>query len=303
MKKLLVIGGSGLVGSTLIKYGVRNFNTYSTYNTNKISSSNSEEFYVNLLEDRSAIINLIEKIKPNVVVHTAAHSSVDLCETDHKLADTLHVEVTKDIASICKKIESKLLYLSTDWVFEGHKDKKYTEKDLPNPVNHYGRTKLQAEEIILNSCSNNVILRTAVIYGWHVKSRFTNWILSYLMQEKNVDPFTDQYGTPTLVDDLSQAIIKIIEKDVSGLYHAAGNTCLNRYEFALELAENFNLKKSLIKPVTELEKKQDAPRPSSTCLDSQKLEKLLDFNFCNIQDGVKFLYESYKNNPSLLSIS
>ena len=301
MKKLLVIGGSGLVGSTLIKYAYPNFKIFSTYGENKILSENCEWFNIHLLKKRDAIIDLINKIKPDAIIHTAAHASVDLCETDNKIADELHVEVTKDIAEISKNIEAKLLYLSTDWVFEGQLNKKYIESDLPNPVNYYGKTKLQSEKIILDASTRNVILRTAVIYGWHKKSRFTNWILTYLFDKKTVDPFSDQYATPTLVDDLAQAVIKIIERDVCGLYHATGKTCLNRFEFALKLAEKFNLEKSLINPVTKLEKKQDAPRPVSTCLDSRKLEALLGFDFKNIENGINFLYESYKKDPSLLN--
>jgi len=296
-----VIGGSGLVGSSLIKASPTTFKIYSTYSENKISLMNSEWFYIDLLKERSTIINLIDKIKPDVIIHTAAHSSVDLCETNPELADALHIEISKDIANISKKIDAKLLYLSTDWVFDGKINKRYSEKDMPNPVNHYGVTKLKAEKIILESSSKNVILRTAVIYGWHKRSRFTNWILTYLINKKIVDPFTDQYGTPTLVDDLVQVIIRIIEKDVSGLYHAAGKTCLNRFEFAIKLAEIFHLDKSLIKPVTKIEKKQNAPRPNRTCLDSSKLEEIIEFDFCDIDSGIKILYENYKKNPSIIS--
>jgi len=139
-----------------------------------------------------------------------------------------------------------------------------------------------------------VILRSAVIYGWHKKSRFTNWILESLKNEKIVDPHIDQYNSPTLVDDLAIAILNIIEKNISGLYHAAGKSCINRYEFAIKLAEIFNLKKNLIKSVTSKEKKQGAPRPISTCLDSSKLEKLIDRNFCDITSGVKFIFNQSK---------
>ena len=300
MKKLLIIGGSGLVGNTLIKYGVDEFEIFATYDKNELSDNNIKTFKIDLFENSNIVIELITKINPDVVVHLAAHSSVDLCETNPKLAEKLHIEVTKDIAEICIKINSKLIYLSTDWVFEGELGKKYNENDIPNPINYYGVTKLAAEKIILNSSPNNTVLRTAVIYGYHKSSRFTNWILPYLSQNKIVDPYTDQYGTPTLVDDLAKAILKIIQSDVKGLYHACGKTCLNRYEFALILADVFGFDKSLIKPVTKYEKKQNAPRPISTCLDSYKLEHLLSFNFSDVESGVRFIHSKYKNNNSIL---
>jgi len=296
--KLLIIGGSGLVGSTLLQYASPNYNIHFTYNTNKITFDNISSTQISLLGNQKIITDLIKEVQPDIVVNTAAHSSVDLCETDHSIADKLHVDITQDITQVCKDIDSKLVYISTDAVFQGELHKKYTELDQPNPINYYGKTKLQAEQITLNASSKNVVLRTAVIYGWHKKSRFTNWIIQTLKENHIVDPFIDQYNTPTLVDDLAKSLLSIFEKNISGMFHATGKSCLNRYEFALVLASTFGLDKKLIKSVTSKEKKQDAPRPTSTCLDSRKLEKLIDFNFSDIQSGVSFIFNKSKLNSS-----
>ena len=296
--KLLIIGGSGLVGSTLLQYASPNYSIHFTYNTNKITFDNINSTQINLLGNQKMIIDLIKEIQPDIVVNTAAHSSVDLCETDHSIADKLHVDITQDITQVCKDIDSKLVYISTDAVFQGELNKKYTELDQPNPINYYGKTKLQAEQITLNASPKNVVLRTAVIYGWHEKSRFTNWIIQTLKENHVVDPFTDQYNTPTLVDDLVKSLLNIFEKNISGIFHATGKSCLNRYEFALVLANTFGFDTKLIKPATSKEKKQDAPRPISTCLDSTKLEKLIDFNFSDIQSGVSFIFNKSKLNSS-----
>jgi dTDP-4-dehydrorhamnose reductase len=293
--KLLIIGGSGLLGSTLTEYALSDYEIHVTYNKNPTQNTNIKSTEVELLDDRIKIVDLIKSFRPDVVVHTAAHPSVDVCETNHKIADALHVDITQDITNICTKINSKLIYISTDAVFEGQLNKKYTEEDKPNPVNYYGKTKLEAEKIILNT-PNNVILRTAVVYGWNKRSRFTNWILETLKEKKYVDPFSDQYNTPTLVDDLAKSILKIIRLKISGLYHATGKTCINRYEFALELADKFGYDKNLIKPVTSLQKKQDAPRPISTCLDSSKLEQLINHQFCDTKSGISFIYEQSKHS-------
>jgi len=286
------------VGSTLLQYASPNYSIHFTYNTNKITFDNINSTQINLLGNQKMIIDLIKEIQPDIVVNTAAHSSVDLCETDHSIADKLHVDITQDITQVCKDIDSKLVYISTDAVFQGELHKKYTELDQPNPINYYGKTKLQAEQITLNASSKNVVLRTAVIYGWHKKSRFTNWIIQTLKENHMVDPFIDQYNTPTLVDDLAKSLLSIFEKNISGMFHATGKSCLNRYEFALVLASTFGLDKKLIKSVTSKEKKQDAPRPTSTCLDSRKLEKLIDFNFSDIQSGVSFIFNKSKLNSS-----
>jgi dTDP-4-dehydrorhamnose reductase len=292
MQKILIIGGSGLVGSTLVKYMKKDFDIHITYNKNPVDFQNIYSTKIDLMKNSTEILNLIKKWKPEIVIHTVAHSSVDLCETDHNVADYLHVKITKDISIICKKINSKLIYFSTDAVFPGELGKKYTEKDIPDPINYYGKTKLRSEQVIMQNHDNYTILRTAVIYGTHTRSRFTDWIKSKLENNEMVDPHVDQFNTPTLVDDLAKVVIKIIQKDVRGLYHATGKTCINRYEFAIQIAKKFGYDIELIKPVTASEKIQKAPRATSTCLDSSKLEKILEFNFLDISHGIKFIYHN-----------
>ena len=293
--KLLVLGGSGLVGSSFINTSKTDYDIIFSYNTNKIKIPNTQSFQIDLF-DNDKIKKIIENYNPDIVLHTIAHSSVDLCETDHNVADRLHVDATNQIANTCASVNSKLIFLSTDAVFEGQLNKKYSETDIPNPINYYGKTKLEAEKIVLNASPNNVVLRTSVIYGWHEKSRFTNWILDYLKHGKSVDPFSDQFNTPTLIDDLVKVILKIIDKNISGLYHATGKTCLNRYQFAILLAKRFSYDVSLVHSVTKLEKKQNAPRPISTCLDSIKLENTLNFSFSDISAGIDSIFNKSKIN-------
>lgn len=289
-RKMLIIGGSGLVGSTLAQYAMHDYDLHVTINKNNVTLTRGRITKIDLLEDRLAIINLIKTSNPDIVVNTAAHSSVDLCETNPGLANLLHIDVTRDIVTACHDISSKLIHFSTDAVFDGKLNRKYTEEDNPNPINHYGKTRLAAESVVLEASNHNAILRTSVIYGWHERSRFTNWIIQSLRDKKMVDPFVDQYNTPTLVDDLVKSILKIMELNVSGLYHAVGKTCLSRYEFALRLADKFGLDRNLIRPVTSSEKKQDAPRPFKSCLDAQKLEKKLGYDFCDIDTGIDYIF-------------
>ncbi len=294
--KLLVLGGSGLVGSAFIDFAKNDYDIFFSYNKNEIKIPNTKSFKINLLNDNNKIETIIKNYNPDIVLHTVAHSNLDLCETDHYITDKLHIDLTQKIANVCVSINSKLIFLSTDAVFEGQLNKRYSEEDITNPINYYGKTKLQAEKIVLDASLNNTVLRTSVIYGWHKKSRFTNWILDYLKDGKQVDPFSDQINTPTLVDDLIKVILKIMDNNISGLYHAAGKTCLNRYEFAILLAKKFSYNLTLIHPVTKIEKKQDAPRPISTCLDSSKLENILNFSFSDISSGIDFIFEKSKIN-------
>ena len=124
----------------------------------------------------------------------------------------------------------------------------------------------------------------------------TNWIIESLSNGTLVDPHVDQYNTPTLVDDLAKSIILTIEKEISGLFHSTGKTCVNRYEFSKLLAKKFSLDETLIHPVTKFEKKQYAPRPISTCLNSTKLENLINFSFSDISSGIDFIFNKSKTN-------
>ncbi len=292
--RILIFGGSGFVGSSFIDYSRDIFDISYTYNTNMINFDKTIANKINLFTDNKKILSIIDDLNPDVIINTVAYPSVDFCEINRELANELHVNVTKTIVDGATKNNSKLIFLSTDAVFEGELNKKYSENDIPNPLNYYGITKLNAEKIVLSQ-PNNVVLRTAVVYGWHKKSRFTNWILDYLKQNKKVDPFIDQFNTPTLVDDLVKSMIKIIENNISGLFHATGKTCLNRYEFALKLANSFGYDQKFVLPVTSKEKKQDAPRPISTCLDSSKLENTLNFHFSDIDDGISFILDKSRS--------
>ena len=293
-QKMLIIGGTSLVGSTLIEYASKNYQIYVTEHDTPFSNPKIQSIKIDLLKERKKIIEYIEKIKPAYVIHTVAFPNVDFCETHNELADLLHVDVTRDIVKVCKEIDSKLVYFSTDAVFDGTKNDKYSEHDNTNPLSYYGKTKLAAEKIIINDNDKNTILRTTVIYGWHKRSRFTNWVIDNLQNNNTVSAFTDQYNTPTLVDDLSKMILEILERDLSGIYHASGKTCLNRYDFALKLAEKFGLDQKLVVPTLSAQNLQLAPRPKNGCLDSTKLEKLAEIEFSDIDSGISYMHSKSK---------
>jgi len=288
-KKLLIIGGASLVGSTIIDYAPNDYEIFATENITPINNPKISSLKLDLLTNKKQILDYIEKIKPSAVIHTVAFPNVDFCESNHELTDLLHVKITEDISEICSKVNSKLIYFSTDAIFDGKKSGKYLESDTPNPLSYYGKTKLEAEKIILKN-SNNSILRTTVIYGWHTRSRFTNWVLNNLKNKKIVNAFTDQHNTPTLVDDLARSVFKIIENDLCGLFHTSGKSCLNRFEFAQKLAVTFGLDENLIQPTKSSEISQVAPRPKNGCLDSTQFEEKSDMIFNGIDSGISHIF-------------
>ena len=299
MKSLLIIGGSGLVGTSLIQIASNSMNVNFTFNNHPYETDKAKGFFINLLNNDGSISNLIKSISPDIVVNTAAYQSVDYCEEEPDMANFLHVESTKEICSACSEASSKLIHFSSNFVFDGEKG-FYNEDDLPNPISHYGKTRLEAEKIVLKNSAKNVVLRTTVIYGWHKNSKFTNFVLERLKNNLNIDAFTDQYGNPTLADDLAQCILKIISSDAVGLFHAVGKSCINRYEFAQFLAEKFGYNIDLISPILSSEKKQIALRPVNGCLDTSKIENELGFHFCDIQTGISNVFEQYLKNDKKL---
>ena len=293
MKSILIIGGSGLVGSSLVKLASDNMKVFFTFCNSPVQIANTKSFFIDLLDgEESSICDLIKSLSPDIVVNTVALQSVDDCELNHKIADRLHVESTKEIAAACLESSSKLIHFSSNFVFDGKKG-CYREDDLCNPISYYGKTRLEAEKIVLDSSLNNVILRTTVIYGWHKNSKFTNFVLQRLKNGTKIEAYTDQYGNPTLADDLAKCIIKIISKDTNGLFHAVGSTCVNRYEFALDIANTFGFDRNLIVPVTSDQKSQTALRPQNGCLDTSKIKNEIGFEFCDITTGISHLHDQF----------
>jgi dTDP-4-dehydrorhamnose reductase len=285
--KVLIIGENSLIGSTLSNYAKNTFDLYHTYYN--ITTKNKNSIQIDIVKETQKILDYIKKIKPDLVIHTVAYANVDFCEKNNADANFLHVTVTEKIAQTCNSIGSKILYFSTDAVFDGKQNEKYVESSIPNPLSYYGKTKLSAENFLMDISKNNVVFRTTVIYGPYSRSRFTNWVFDNLKQNKIVPAFTDQFNTPTLVDDLCKVILNILNFDLSGIFHAAGKTCLSRYDFALKLARKFDFNEDLIIPTPSSTVNQIAPRPKNGCLNSTKLEKKLNFEFSSIDSGLNFM--------------
>jgi len=297
--KLLVIGGSGLLGYKVAKMASNEHETFLTYNYRSIQVEGCTALKLDKC-DREAVFELLEKIKPDVVIDTAALHNVDYCETHPEEAWKVNVEGTRNVAEACKKVGAKIIFVSTDYVFDGTKG-YYTEEDTPNPLSYYAKTKLEAEKTIQSLDVNYIIARPSVIYGWNpnevsgLKSssgksvNFVVWALQKLEKGEEIKAVTDQYSSPTLADNLAEALLVMASSEKQGIYHTAGKDCVNRYEFTLKIAEVFGLDKSLIKPVTSEIFKQIAKRPKKCCLDVSKAEKDFGIRFLTVEEGLKLM--------------
>ena len=287
--KLLVLGGSGLIGNALLKNSKNEFDILTTFYKNHISIKNVRSFQYSFPNDLNNLRELLEKEKPDVLVNTMGYSNIDFCELNKSDTEMLHVEVTEKICKLCENIGTKQIFLSSDYVFDGEKG-NYSEDDVPNPVNYYGLSKLKAEQLILKNPINTVI-RTSVIYDWDYRARFFNSVIKNLQNNQEVNATTDVYNSVTFLDNLVESIFKVITLNQNGIFHVVDSTCVNRFEFAEMIAKIFRLDKNLIKTISvQDEPKNIAKRPKNACLNNSKAKKELGLNFNTIEEGVSRVF-------------
>jgi len=266
--KLLVTGASGLLGQKVAQLALeKSHEVYSIYKEHKATIGTPIKLD---LTNHEKLHEKILKLKPDAIIHTAAYTDVDGCETNRDLAWKTNAEATKNIAIASTKAHSHLIYVSTDYVFDGEKG-LYREEDRPNPINYYGYTKLKGEQIVKEHVKEWCIARPSVIYGWGPKHKqnFATWLINQLKQGKDAKILTDQHVSPTLNTNLAEMLIEIAEKKITGTIHTAGAARASRYEFALKLAEVYNLNMDLIKPakMNEMSWKEKKPKDSSLNID------------------------------------
>ena len=287
--KLLVLGGSGLIGNALLKNSKNEFDILTTFYKNPISIKNVRSFQYSFPNDLNNLRELLEKEKPDVLVNTMGYSNIDFCELNKNDTEMLHVGVTEKICKLCENIGTKQIFLSSDYVFDGENG-NYSEDDVPNPVNYYGLSKLKAEQLILKNPINTVI-RTSVIYDWDYRARFFNSVIKNLQNNQEVNATTDVYNSVTFLDNLVESIFKVITLNQNGIFHVVDSACVNRFEFAEMIAKIFRLDKNLIKTVSvQDEPKNIAKRPKNACLNNSKAKKELGLNFNTIEEGVSRVF-------------
>jgi dTDP-4-dehydrorhamnose reductase len=289
MEKILIIGASGLLGNKVYELAKQNYIVYGTYLTHPIKDKNMFRLDVT---KKSDILKLFEKIKPDLVIDTHSITNVDYCETHKDEAWFVNVDGTRNVAEACRIYSAKMIFISTDYVFDGKK-LEYCEKDKPNPLNYYGKTKAIAEKVLDLLDVNHITIRSAVLYGKGGlgKKPFPIWVIENLRAGKEIRVVVDQFNNPTFVDDLAKILLELWKKDVNGLFHAVGKKCINRYEFAIKTAEVFGLNKKLIRPITTPELNQIAIRPRKLNLLTKKLERVMGRKLIGVEEALKILRE------------
>ncbi len=242
------------------------------------------------VSNRELVSEAFSRVKPDVVVHAASVTDVDKCELNKELAWKVNVEGTKNIVQAAKTVSSFLIYISTDYVFNGQKG-NYKESEKPDPINYYGLTKLEAEELVKTE-GEYFVARPSVIYGSTPaagKVNFALWLIETLSKDERVRIVTDQWNTPTLNSNLAEMTLEVVERRLTGTYHLCGATRLSRFDFAQQIAETFGLDKNLIDPVLSSKFTWPAKRPTDSSLDTLKAKQTLQNKPLSIGEALKRL--------------
>ena len=267
--KLLITGASGLLGSRLVRAARdAGHDVRATYHSERTEADDAEQLDI---INEASVNRTLSSNPPDAVIHTASLTDVDFCERNPEAARLVNGIATRFIANACRKLSAFLVYVSTDYVFDGQRG-QYNEQDETCPINVYGSSKLLGEKeasAILESLS---IVRTSVVYGWGRPHRpnFGTWLYQNLSEGRDINVVTDQIASPTLNTSLARMLLEVAERKLNGTIHLAGATSLNRYDFAVKLASAFRLNEKLLKPIASTTLTWVAKRPRDSSLDVRK---------------------------------
>jgi len=303
-EKLFVLGIGGLTGSKLSEIARKDFEIFGSYNFRDprlpfVKSFNFDITNTNKIEE------ILEKIKPDILINTTGINNVDYCEKHREEVWKINVLAVKEICKLTKKIGIKFVQLSSDSVFDGNKQSPYLETDNPNPINYYGKTKLESENIVLEN-ADNVVVRASVLYGYLIRNlaelessskksiNFGQWLINKLIAKEKVRIITDEQSSPIISDDFARSILHIIKHNAKGVFHSAPKLKITRYDFSVKIAKSLELPFELIEPISNKELGRDVNTGTNKCLNSEKLSKNLNYKFLTLGESLDLLKTQFR---------
>jgi dTDP-4-dehydrorhamnose reductase len=294
--KFLVTGSAGLVGRQVIRDLLKSYaDVYSCYHNSKPEDGIATPLD---LANQDSIIKTVESIKPDIIIHLAAMTNVDQCETEKELAQKLNAKSTAILSEQAKKFDAFLVYISTDYIFDGKTGMK-KETDKTDPVDYYGQSKLEGEHAVQEIATRWCIARTSTPYGLHPKKKsFPLFIAENLQAKIPLDIVTDQYTSPTYVPNLSRMLVEISSRKLEGIFHLAGATRISRYDMAEMVADKLSLDKKLLRPANMSSMRWTAKRPQDSSLDVSKASSSLKEKPMYIQQGLDLFIKERNQKPN-----
>ncbi|GAB3651903.1 dTDP-4-dehydrorhamnose reductase [Echinicola sediminis] len=292
---LLITGANGLLGQKLVKRLLEK-DTFHIVATGRGKCRLPDTWkgfsYASMdITDERDVLSVFKQYSPDIVIHGAAMTNVDQCETEKEHCYQQNVAAVQHIVAACEQKGAYLLHVSTDFIFDGENG-PYTEEAKPNPVNYYGETKLQAENTLFSSKLKWGIARTVLVYGLShdmSRSNIVLWVKNALEQGKELQLVDDQLRTPTLAEDLAEGCILMAEKQAEGIFNISGEELLTPYDMAIQTAEFFKLDKTKINKSDSTSFTQPAKRPLKTGFIIQKAKEQLNYHPKSFMDGIAIL--------------
>jgi dTDP-4-dehydrorhamnose reductase len=280
---LLVVGAKGMLGRDLV--GVLR----SSFPDDEVVGWDIEE--IDIQEEESVF--KIEKLRPNIIIHVAAYTDVDGCERDEEKAFAVNAEGTKYVALAASRCRAKLIYLSTDYIFDGNKREPYVESDLPHPLNVYGRSKWQGEQYAQELVKNGLIIRTQWLYGRYGKN-FVASILQQAREKKVLSVVNDQIGSPTYTVDLAKAISVLIQFNAQGVFHVANSDRCTWFTFGQAILNLAGMNEVKVISISSEALDRPAVRPSYSVFNCQKLKEKTGLTLRPWSEALKDYFAAYR---------
>lgn len=279
--KILITGCNGMLGTDLCKVlQAAGFEVYGfDLKASKDKCLECKNFLKIDITDESATIDAIKKIKPDVIIHAAAMTDVDGCETDPDRANLINVTGTKNVSLGAKSAGAVIFFISTDYVFDGEKKEPYLEYDPTNPISVYGKTKLLGEQLVKEIVPNYSIIRTSWLYGRCGKN-FVDTIRKKALYDKKLKVVIDQYGSPTYTMDLAGAISNLLEElskgneKIRGIFHITNSDNCSWCKFAEKILDYSFINDVEITPITSNELTRAAKRPKMSILENSRFREI-----------------------------
>lgn len=295
--KILITGSNGLLGQKLVKLVLdkgTDILVATARGANRLPYAEDDYTFDQLdITDQNEVMSVISKHQPDVVIHTAAMTNVDQCETEKEDCWKQNVDAVEYLVEACEANNAFLLHLSTDFIFDGENG-PYDEQAEANPISYYGESKLAAETLLNASKVKFAIARTVLVYGIaHDMSR-TNivlWVKKSLEDSKEIKVVDDQLRSPTLAEDLAAGCYLIAEKRAAGIFNISGKDLLTPYEMALKTAKFFNLSTATMERADASTFTQTAKRPPKTGLLIDKAITELGYAPHSFEEGIAVLVE------------
>ena len=287
--KILVTGASGLLGLnlSLLEIGTH---TIVGVDRAKLADTPFELIRAELTQP-GLFSRLIDEVRPDAVIHTAANANVDSCESDPQGARYLNGELPGELAASVARKGIRFIHISTDAVFDGTKDGIYTETDAPNPLSVYAQTKLLGEQTVLSANPNAIVARVN-FFGWSLSGTrsLSEFFYNKLSAGETCNGFTDVYFCPMFVGDLAETLVRMLDKGLSGLYHVVGAEALSKYEFGRRIARQFGFDEVLVIPKSVEESGLKARRSHNLRLSVNKLSTALGKEIPGVSTGIERFY-------------